>query len=114
MPKPSRTTTLPFACIRVFLRPTPIAASRATLKDLEGAIADYSRALAFDPRLHNVRHNRAKAYSELGLNALALEDLEAALASDPTDTEAHMDRAIVLERLGAGPRMFENGRPVAP
>ena len=48
--------------------------SKAALKDYDGAIADYGRALELDPTLSGVRFNRGNSYFAIGKFEAALQD----------------------------------------
>lgn len=67
--------------------------------DLEGALADYTRAIEIDPRLALSYHNRGVLLWSQGRSDLALADLDAALKLTPGDPLAHMSRGTVLIEL---------------
>ncbi|MBR9771165.1 MAG: tetratricopeptide repeat protein [Gammaproteobacteria bacterium] len=57
-------------------------------RDFEGAVADYTRALAIDPNNNDALSYRGYAYYRLGQYDRARADIEAALASSPQRLDA--------------------------
>jgi Tfp pilus assembly protein PilF len=62
--------------------------------DLVGAIADYTRALGFDPRNPLAFTNRGNAYRSSGDLKAGMRDYEQALAIDPRYTLALINRGM--------------------
>lgn len=68
--------------------------------DLEGAIADYNRALELNPRYAPAYNNRASAKHDTGDLDGAIADLNRALELDPRDAAAYSNRAAAKGKKG--------------
>jgi tetratricopeptide (TPR) repeat protein len=68
--------------------------------DVDGALADFDRAIELQPQAPEALAGRAQANLKKGLAAKALPDVEQALSLDPNDPFAHDTRAHVLAALG--------------
>src|SRR5262249_54851399 len=67
---------------------------------LEGAIADFDLAIAFDQNFARAYYNRAVARYRQGSLSEALDDFDRAIQLDLRFTEAYVDRAGVRYLLG--------------
>lgn len=76
------------------------ANARAYLGDIEDAVDDYGRALAYDPHYVNARYNRACLYLETQKFDAAIADFDAVLRLEPNRTDARNNRALALLRSG--------------
>jgi lipoprotein NlpI len=76
------------------------ANAKAAQGDLDGAAADYTRALALDPRHASALLNRGAVRQRKGDFRAALADYEAALALDPQNAAALYDRAGARRAAG--------------
>jgi Tfp pilus assembly protein PilF len=63
-------------------------------------LADFDRAIEFQPQSPDALAGRAQANLKKGLAAKALPDVEQALSLDPNDPFAHETRAHILAALG--------------
>jgi tetratricopeptide (TPR) repeat protein len=70
------------------------------LKDLEGAIADYSLSLALKPENARLLRRRGWWYLEQDALRPAADDFSAAIRLAPTSADAYCGRALVRARLG--------------
>ncbi|MCC8190959.1 MAG: protein kinase, partial [Planctomycetes bacterium] len=71
-------------------------------RELDDAIADYSRALAIDPGYkYALQHRGYALFKYKNQVEEGLRDIEAALAVDPQYTAALLDRAAIRESQGA-------------
>ncbi|MGH7982195.1 MAG: tetratricopeptide repeat protein [Candidatus Udaeobacter sp.] len=68
--------------------------------DLDGAIADYSRALQLDPKNANAYHGRGIAKSELGDFDGAIADFNRALQLDPQNAKTYNTLGNAKSRKG--------------
>ena len=75
-------------------------------KDLEGARADYTRALEINPSNFEAFDYRADLWVELGNDERALADYEQAIRLDPAYAAAYYSRGLIFERRGE----IENAR----
>ena len=73
---------------------------RAAMGDLEGAVADHTRAIELDPEYSHAFYNRGADFEELGDAEAALRDYDRALAAEPDYTLARVSRAAVNCGLG--------------
>ena len=81
--------------------------------DLDGAIADYSRALALDPKNSTIYNNRGLAILDKCNFAGALANFNHALALDPNDAKIYNNRALTETRQCNGhPWLKTTGVPV--
>ena len=78
--------------------------SRAYLGDLDGAIADFTRALQDRPNFAEAYNNRGFTYAKQGQLAPAQSDLENALAINPNLSEARQTLAKVVQLRQEGAR----------
>jgi tetratricopeptide (TPR) repeat protein len=67
--------------------------------DLQGAVKDYSAAIAQDPKDANSYVNRGIAYNELGQNQQAIADYNKSLALKPDQVLAYYNRANAYHQL---------------
>ena len=70
--------------------------------NIDGALADYSKAIELDPAYRDAFANRAVLYDHKGDKERAIADYRAALAKNPAP-EDRKDIETALERLGATP-----------
>jgi tetratricopeptide (TPR) repeat protein len=68
--------------------------------DLDGAIADYEKALAVNPDLADPHYNIGIALSHEGRLDEAMGEFEQALKIDPHDAQAHSNLGLALARKG--------------
>ncbi|MGV3504972.1 MAG: tetratricopeptide repeat protein [Adhaeribacter sp.] len=73
---------------------------KTTLKDINGAIADFSQALRLNPRYSVSYFSRGTLYLQYGYPEKALPDFDAALRLDPRYYDALNNKAIGLNTLG--------------
>ncbi len=78
-----------------------IALARRERNDLVGAIADFDRALALDPRHADAMRQRGNARGELGEYEAALADLDRAVDLAPRDPKTFHDRGRMRDAAGA-------------
>ena len=69
---------------------------RATVRDYNRAILDYTEAIKFDQKYVDAYNNRGLAHKALGRKAEAIADFRKALSIDPTDKKAQNE----LKSLG--------------
>ena len=74
--------------------------ARAQLQDPQGAIADYDRAIALNPRLIVAYNNRGNLRQQLGDVDGAILDFSFVLKIDPGSAIAHNNRAIIYTQIG--------------
>ncbi len=67
--------------------------------DLEGALADFDKALQFNPRSLTALQNKAHVLSKLGRNEEAARTLDKAVAISPDFILARAGRGVLLARL---------------
>jgi tetratricopeptide (TPR) repeat protein len=70
------------------------------LRHLEEAVADYTKAIEFDPRHTRAYNNRGNAYISLGELESALRDYNTALELDPDLTLTYFNRGLLHYQLG--------------
>lgn len=75
-------------------------ACRFELRDLEGAITAFDRALALAPGNATILHGAALTLEDLGKPEQALERYGQAVAADPQQADAHHNRGLLLAKLG--------------
>jgi len=68
-------------------------------RDYDGAIADFTAALAFNAKFAPAYHNRGFAKGEKGDYTGAIADYTEAVALDPTDSDAYWGRGWVKYKL---------------
>jgi lipoprotein NlpI len=68
--------------------------------DLDGAIADYTRSIALDPRNAQAFNNRGEAKRQKGDLDGAIADYTLAIAIDPRHASASYNRGIARKRKG--------------
>jgi tetratricopeptide (TPR) repeat protein len=76
-----------------------IGTAKAQLNDSDGAIADYTTAIALNPRLVVAYNNRGNLRQYLGDMDGAIADFSTVLAIDPHSPIAYNNRAIVYSHL---------------
>ena len=64
------------------------------------AVAEYTQAIALDPKNAAAYNNRGIAYRNLGKYAEAIADYDQAIALDPQDAVAYSNRGIAYRNLG--------------
>ncbi|HSM82764.1 MAG TPA: tetratricopeptide repeat protein [Nodosilinea sp.] len=69
---------------------------RAQVGDGEGAVADYTLALRFNPRSGRILANRGRVFSRQGDYPAAIADFDSALAINDGDALAYCDRGYAL------------------
>ncbi|PSR16199.1 hypothetical protein C8255_19090 [filamentous cyanobacterium CCP3] len=69
---------------------------RAQVGDTEGAIADYTLALRFNPHSGRIWANRGRVFSRQEDYPAAIADFDRALVLNPGDALAHCDRGYAL------------------
>jgi tetratricopeptide (TPR) repeat protein len=72
----------------------------ASKGNLDGAIAQFSKALAIDPKIAALYYNRATARTAKGDQAGAAEDYSEALKLNPDYRDAYADRGMARAKLG--------------
>ncbi len=75
-------------------------AARAATGDHQGAVHDYSRAIALDPTLAQAWSNRGNARTKLGQLALALADYDRAVELADDVAAIHCNRGLARKLLG--------------
>ncbi|MFL0760785.1 MAG: tetratricopeptide repeat protein, partial [Prochlorococcus sp.] len=65
------------------------------LKDYQGAIADFNKAIEFGPQYAYAYYNRGITKSTLGHYREAIADFGMAIEIDPKDSAAYYNRAIL-------------------
>jgi tetratricopeptide (TPR) repeat protein len=83
--------------------------SRAQLGDLDGAIADFTRALQDYPNLGDAYNNRGFSYALKGQYEAARSDLENALAIDPNNSTALETLKKITEIQGGRKKYYTSG-----
>ncbi len=73
---------------------------RHSAGDLDGALADYDKALDIDPANHQACYRRALARQAKGNLSGALADYNTVLGADPSNADAYRNRAYVKQTLG--------------
>lgn len=73
---------------------------RHSAGDLDGALADYDKALELDPANHQACYRRALARQAKGDLSGALSDYNAVLGADPSNADAYRNRAYVKQTQG--------------
>ena len=68
--------------------------------NFQGAIDEYSKAIALDARHFKALFNRGFSYDKTGRYDLALDDYTAALDVEPGNSYAHYNRGITKDRKG--------------
>jgi tetratricopeptide (TPR) repeat protein/S1-C subfamily serine protease len=74
--------------------------AKSNLGNKQGAILDYDRAIAINPKLVLAYNNRGNAKSDLGNNQGAILDYDRAIAINPKDAMAYSNRGVVKSDLG--------------
>ena len=73
----------------------------AQLKNLQGALTDYNRAIQLDPNLANSYNNRAFISYDLGNMTAAANDWKKAIDLDPlSNADPYMGLAVISYRQG--------------
>lgn len=78
--------------------------SRAWRGDLDGAIAEFDRAIAASEQPGLAHLNRGLAYERQGQHDRALTDLDRAVRQTPSSARAYYNRSLALHRKGARER----------
>ena len=73
---------------------------KAELRDYNGAIADYTRAIRLKPDDANAYYNRGNAKRELGQHFAAIADYDTAIRLKPDDANAYLNRGVAKAQLG--------------
>ena len=76
------------------------AISKMNLKDYNGAIADYTKAIELNPNYALAYYNRGISKKDLEDNYGAIADYNKAIELDPNYTSAYVNRGISKENLG--------------
>jgi len=76
------------------------AYAKSDLGDKQGAIADYTQAIAINPRYAVAYSNRGTNKDHLGDKQGAIADYNQAIAINSQDAEAYRNRGIVFEDTG--------------
>jgi tetratricopeptide (TPR) repeat protein len=72
---------------------------KAKTQDLQGAIADFTKAIEIDPYLMEAYHNRGTAKDKLKDFQGALADFTKVIEINPIDANAYCNRGIVKDEL---------------
>ncbi len=83
------------------------AYAKSELGDMQGAITDYSQAIAVNPSSADSYSNRAKIRFKTGKIDGAISDIRSALRINPDDGLALFDLAWIWKTLGDSTRMCE-------
>jgi tetratricopeptide (TPR) repeat protein len=70
------------------------------MKDFDGAIADYTRAIGIDPQNAAAFNNRGNAYDAQGELDKARGDFDRAIELNANMLDAYMNRGLTLIRQG--------------
>jgi tetratricopeptide (TPR) repeat protein len=76
--------------------------------DLDGAVADFTAALALNPDYPALYEHRGLVMARLGQGRAALDDLATAIRLDPENAELHASRATVYVLLGDDRRALDD------
>lgn len=74
--------------------------ARDDLEDLDGAIADYSEAIALDPKRASVYFNRGSDWYNKGDDERAIADFNIAISLEPSAGDAYASRGWAFLRRG--------------
>ncbi|CAI5467722.1 unnamed protein product, partial [Closterium sp. Yama58-4] len=66
----------------------------ALMHRYQEAVADFTKALEFNPDFYEARRRRGQTYTAMGRNDEAIKDLTAVIEARPTDWPAYMERGI--------------------
>ena len=64
----------------------------------EQAVADYTRAIALDPRNANAYHNRGSSYDKMGRLVEAVNDFSKAIELDPRNASSFNSRGLARDK----------------
>jgi tetratricopeptide (TPR) repeat protein len=84
------------------------------LKQYKEAIADYTKAIAIDPKDPDGYRHRAQAYILAGDSAKAAEDFKAILKMKPDDVDAQSRLKALETRANASPTAMPTAPPTSP
>jgi tetratricopeptide (TPR) repeat protein len=73
---------------------------KSTLKDIQGAIADFSQAVRLNPHYSLPFFSRGTLYLQYGQAEKALADFDAAIAINPQFYDALNNKAVLLNTMG--------------
>lgn len=73
--------------------------AQATLKNWDGAVADFRRAVALAPRLAPVHYQLGMAYVNIGDGQHALEEFEKSIEINPKDSKHYLGKGLALMNL---------------
>ena len=73
---------------------------------LDEAMADYQKALQFNPDHANARNNLGLALIQKGRPDEAIEQFQMALQSQPRNTNSHLNLGTGLRKMGGWTRRF--------
>ncbi|MFT3894422.1 MAG: tetratricopeptide repeat protein [Anaerolineales bacterium] len=76
------------------------AVEYSKLQNYEQAVADYSAALALQPKDATVLFSRGVAYEQMGQKDRALRDYQRAVEIDPQVADAYINRGIMFANIG--------------
>jgi tetratricopeptide (TPR) repeat protein len=70
------------------------------LNNIEGGVADFTRALAIDPKLLNALIFRCNGYSKLGRYPEAIQDATLAISLQPQNLDLYFNRGVAYRMSG--------------
>jgi predicted Zn-dependent protease len=76
--------------------------------DVEGAIAEFRRAVSADPKNFKAHNNLGVLYKQKGLSAQAISEYMAASKADPTNPLPYKNMAILYDEQGRLPKALRN------
>src|SRR5260370_42021352 len=76
------------------------AAERYSHNDVDGAIADYNKAIELNSQMADAYNNRGSAWLLKGNTEQAVADFSTAISIDPDFSEAYYNRGYVRESEG--------------
>jgi Flp pilus assembly protein TadD len=85
--------------------------------DVEGAIAEFRRAVSADPKNFKAHNNLGVLYKQKGLTAQAINEYQAASKADPANPVPYKNMAILYDEQGRLPealRSFARYLELAP
>ncbi len=78
------------------------------LSDRQGALSDYNKSIAINPKFAQAQSNRAYVRAELGDTKGAMEDSNRAISLDPNLPEAYVNRSLAKFQLGDNRGVLED------